>query len=537
LFKRTHPDPAVPAVAEGSDAPQEPDAAELAAGPKAAIETAPADGANEPKRSRRSRAERRQSSRARDRPLIGLDIEPGLLVAVKSRLDGHVVVERAAYAPIGLDIVRDGEVNNVEELATALRELFKTSGLDRRVRIGIANQRIMMRRIELPPLTEANEIDQAVRFQAQDELPMPLESVVLDYRSLGILDGEAGPRLNVLLVAARRDMVERVLQASRLAGLQPEGIDLAAFGMVRALRPADGGAREQILYLSIGAFTNLAISHGSTCEFTRVIAAGVEQIAANVASRCAITLVEARTLLSSVGAESVAPVAPAPQPAQALAQDPSSAVSGHLESEPESIAEPAAPSDPPTIEFDSVLPAPPSSSIDPEPSVAQEPSTRSEFEPSPPQTPPTREFGSEPLPPPSTSIEFQPSPPPPIVVNPTPAPAMPTIGMAPTVAAALVTDPDQIARVALAEGIRRIADEVRNSLDFYLASQGDEPLTRGVLCGPALDIPGFEVALSRELGIQLLRGEVALASPDAAGDVPLSLLAVAAGLSVTEGPQ
>jgi len=108
---------------------------------------------------------------------------------------------------------------------------------------------------------------------------------------------------------------------------------------------------------------------------------------------------------------------------------------------------------------------------------------------------------------------------------------------APVSTPAPASEQAHIARVALGDGVRRIAAEVRNSLDFYLAAQREEPVTRAVLCGPALEIPDFELALSRELGIDVARGEVALASPGAAGNVPTSLLAVAAGLSVPEGPQ
>jgi Tfp pilus assembly PilM family ATPase len=97
-------------------------------------------------------------------------------------------------------------------------------------------------------------------------------------------------------------------------------------------------------------------------------------------------------------------------------------------------------------------------------------------------------------------------------------------------------DPAEAARTALIEGIRRIAVEVRNSLEFYVA-QGREPVTRAVLCGPALQIEGFDAALSRELGIPVTQGTVALASPRSAGSVPRGMLAVAAGLSVIEGPQ
>jgi type IV pilus assembly protein PilM len=412
----------------------------------------------------------------RDATIVGLAIEPGLLVAAKSHLNGRVVVERAAFAPIGIDVVRDGEVNDVPALVEALAELFRSSKLDRRVRIGIANQRIMMRRLELPPLTDPGEIEQAVRFQAQDEIPMPLDSVVLDHFALGLDQGPSGQRLQVLLVAARRDMVERVLQAARLAGLQPDGVDLAAFGMIRALRPANAGSTENILYLSIGGLTNLAIGRGRICEFTRVIPWGVEQIAGDVAARCGVPLDDARRLLVQSGG----PLLPEPAPAQASAPG-------------EPVAEFPSPEQPFTAP--ATLESPLSAVPPPDVGAAG--------------------FGA--FSPASTTPSAEPTslmagPPPPEV------------------------DTEQVIRTALGDGIRRIASEVRHSLDFYLAGQSDNPVTRALLCGPALEIRGFAEGLARELGITVVRGEVALASPGAAGNVPLSILPVAAGLSVPEGP-
>jgi type IV pilus assembly protein PilM len=388
--------------------------------PSAASGTAPEASSAPADASRRRRGVSRPQ---RTRTLVGLEIEPGQLIAVQSRLNGHVVVERAAGTPIAANLVRDGEVTDVDALSAALAELFDGSGLDRRVRIGIANQRIVMRQIELPPITDAKELDSAVHFQAQNEIPMPIESVVLDYHPLGIEDTPAGPRMQVLLVAARRDMVERMLLAARQAGLRPEGVDLAAFGMIRALRPSDSADGEQILYLSIGGLTNLAIANGSTCQFTRVITTGVEQIVAEVAATAGVPLSDARRLIASAGAGG---------------------------GESAEAASPAVPASDDTV-------------------------------------------------------------------------------------AAGGADHDQIARLALADGIRRIAAEVRNSLDFHLSSHGNVPVSRAVLTGPALDVSGFDLALGRELGLPLIRGEVALASPGAAGHVPMSRLAVAAGLSVSEG--
>jgi type IV pilus assembly protein PilM len=359
----------------------------------------------------------------RTRNVVGLEIEPGQLIAVQSRINGHVVVERAAGKPIAPNLVRDGEVSDVAGLSEALKELFDGSGLDRRVRIGIANQRIVMRQMELPPITDPKELRNAVYFQAQDEIPMPIDSVVLDYHTLGVSETPAGPRMQVLLVAARRDMVERMLLAARQAGLRPEGVDLAAFGMIRALRPADCGEDEQVLYLSIGGLTNLAIARGATCQFTRVITTGVENIVAEVAATAGVPLADARRLVAVVAAEGDA------------------------------------------------------------------------------------------------------------------AAESPDVPRSADVVAAASADHREVARTALSDGIRRIASEVRNSLDFHLSSHGEGAVSRAVLTGPALDLPGFDVALGRELGLTLARGVVDLASDTAAGHVPMSRLAVAAGLSLVEGPQ
>ncbi|HEX4035883.1 MAG TPA: type IV pilus assembly protein PilM [Solirubrobacteraceae bacterium] len=364
---------------------------------------------------------------SRSRPLVGLEIEPGQLIAAQSRVNGHVVVERAAGKPIPANIVRDGEVSDVAALTTALEELFEGSGLDKRVRIGIANQRIVMRQMELPPITDPKELQNAVYFQAQDEIPMPIDSVVLDFHTLGIADTTQGPRMQVLLVAARRDMVERMLEAARAAGLRPEGVDLAAFGMIRALRPLDAAEGEQVLYLSIGGLTNLAIATGATCQFTRVITTGIEHIVAEVAANAGVPLADARRLVAGAGPESAESAGEA------------------------SVSVP--------------LTASPSSKV---------------------------EQG----------------------------------------------DNDAVARAALSDGVRRIAAEVRNSLDFHLASaHGAGAVTRAVLTGPALDVPGFDLALGRELGLTLDRGAVEVANEATAGHVPMSRLAVAAGLSVPEGPQ
>jgi type IV pilus assembly protein PilM len=101
-------------------------------------------------------------------------------------------------------------------------------------------------------------------------------------------------------VAARREMIDRVLQAVRSAGLRPEGIDLSAFAMVRALHRADT-SQEQVLYMAIGGLTNVAVAQGTSCRFTRASGTGLETMAVELAERRQLTLEHARGWLVHVG--------------------------------------------------------------------------------------------------------------------------------------------------------------------------------------------------------------------------------------------
>ena len=238
----------------------------------------------------------------RESIIVGLEIEPAAVHAAAVTVNGKVEIRDAAVSPLEAGIVRDGEVHDVEGLADALRALYaEHKGLSKKVRIGVANQKIVVRILELPPITDQKELAAAVRFSAQDQIPMPLDSAVVDFHPLGIVETEAGSRQRVLIVAARRDMIDRVVSACRAAGLRPEGVDLSAFAMIRALYRTTGNDTEPVLYLSIGGLTNLAVAEGPTCLFTRVVGGGLEAIALELAERKALTLEHARGWLTHVG--------------------------------------------------------------------------------------------------------------------------------------------------------------------------------------------------------------------------------------------
>jgi type IV pilus assembly protein PilM len=245
--------------------------------------------------------------------VVGLEVEAGSVAAVEARLDDGVPrVIKAGVQPLAPEAFRDGEVAEPEAVAAALRTLFDSHGLSRKVRLGIANQRLVARTLRLPAIEDPAELDAAVRFTAQEQIAMPLEEAVIEHRVVGgaAADGEGPAQIDVMVVAARRDMIRASLAPLRAADLEPVGVDLSAFGMIRALAdgvvevPADGGLpgpRPATLYCHLGDVANLAVARGRSCLFTRVSPVGLEDIAGGLVSTTGLSPEHAAMWLSYVG--------------------------------------------------------------------------------------------------------------------------------------------------------------------------------------------------------------------------------------------
>lgn len=418
--------------------------------------------------------------------LVGLDIQPGYIAAVQAKVNGSIVVEHAVGAPLPVDVVREGEVLDEQVLTEALRELFSDGRLSKRVRLGIANQRTVLRTLELPPVTDSKELAAAVRFQAEDQVPMPLGNAVLDFQSLGMVDTPSGPRQRVIVVAAQRDMVERLLSAVRAAGLRPEGVDLSAFALIRSLYRANTDGEGRVLYLNVGGLTNMAIADGTICRFTRVVGGGLEAMATEVAERRQIPVIEARVLLSVVSLIDPPELAAVAEPETEVLSE---ATDFEFDAaEPEDLG----------VDFqEDFAPDPTPGALEPW-QLAQAAHDAPE-EPEPPTEPA------------------------PVVSDPTPQARV-----------AEPTPADADVRAVLENGIHEIVSEVRNSLDFHRSQDGGGHVSHVVLSGPALEIPGFADLLEADLGIAVHSETVHLSDPNAYGAVSAQHLAIAAGLAAEE---
>lgn len=247
--------------------------------------------------------------------IVGLDIEAGSVAAAEVRANGAIQVAAAAIEPLAAGAFHEGEVVDADSLAQALKSCFSKNKLSKRVRLGIGNQRVVVRTLRLPAIEDHKEMEAAVRFQAQEQIPMPLDQAVLEHQVIGGVPSEEGeaPQLDVVVVAARRDMVSSFLEPIRRAGLEPVGIDLSAFGMIRALvgvDPIDEGSQasgapsapsDAVLYCSVGDVMNLAVARGRSCLFTRVSNIGLESVSGRVASETGLTAEHAAQWLAHVG--------------------------------------------------------------------------------------------------------------------------------------------------------------------------------------------------------------------------------------------
>jgi Tfp pilus assembly PilM family ATPase len=174
------------------------------------------------------------------RGIVGLDLDGQFLAAVQTSGDG---VSRAVSTELAPGIIVDGEVTDVAALSEAIKDFFKAHNLPRRVNLGVSNQQIVVRHLELPKIENPDELAAAVRFQASEAIAMPLDEVVMDHQVVSEYVNQDG--------AARLRIV------------------VDAFALVRTLALPSDSAENSRVYCHLGGVTNLAIALGSICVFTR----------------------------------------------------------------------------------------------------------------------------------------------------------------------------------------------------------------------------------------------------------------------------
>ncbi|MDX6398678.1 MAG: type pilus assembly protein PilM [Gaiellaceae bacterium] len=236
--------------------------------------------------------------------VVGLKIGGSQIAAARiNNSNGSHELVQAVREPLEQGIVVGGELRDPEALALALKDFFARHKLPKRaVRLGIANNRIGVRTFDVLGIDDPKQLANAIRFRAQEVLPIPIEEAVLDYQVLSeSVNAEGQPVRRVLLVVAYRELVDRYVYACRKAGIQVVGIDLEAFALLRAVSephdPVPGSERGAVVAVSVGHDrSTFAVSDGRVCEFTRVLEWGGAALNVAIARELDISPSEAEPL-------------------------------------------------------------------------------------------------------------------------------------------------------------------------------------------------------------------------------------------------
>ncbi|HXY46036.1 MAG TPA: type IV pilus assembly protein PilM [Acidimicrobiales bacterium] len=181
--------------------------------------------------------------------------------------------------------VVDGAIADVPAVVAAIQRCLSEGNFAaKEVHLGIAGLRAITRELDMPHVPDS-ELDSAVRLQALDVIPFPVDKTVMSARPLEELTGPDGTAIRrVLLAAAHRDLVDPLLDAVQAAGLTPISIDLTSTALIRALYDpsASLGGPEAIVAIGAG-LTTVIVHEEGVPHFVRTIAEGGDTITAAIA--------------------------------------------------------------------------------------------------------------------------------------------------------------------------------------------------------------------------------------------------------------
>ena len=212
--------------------------------------------------------------------VVGLDIGTSAVRAaeVSSGKNG-LTLSKFGQVALPAGSVVDGEIRDAGSVSQAIATLFKRNKIsNKKVVVGVANQRVVVRQVDLPYLEE-KDFRASLKFQVAEHIPMPVDEAEIDYQILADYEtAESGRMMRVLLVAAATDMVEQFVDTVASAGLRPAGVDLIPFAVARAVSDAARGevgidGAEAIVDVGAGV-TNVMVHQNGEAQFVRILLTG-----------------------------------------------------------------------------------------------------------------------------------------------------------------------------------------------------------------------------------------------------------------------
>ena len=204
--------------------------------------------------------------------VIALDVGASKLVLAEFRAVKPQGLELVSYAVSPLGVDADSTPDPSAYIVAGIRDALRESGIrPGAVALSISGQMVFPRYVKLPPVT-TDKIAQIVRYEAQQNVPFPIDEVVWDYQLVGQEIGE----LSVLLVAVKGDLVKNLTDCVEAAGLDPILVDVSPLALYNTVRYNYADLSGCTMILDMGArSTNVVFVEGTRIFSRSIPVAGI----------------------------------------------------------------------------------------------------------------------------------------------------------------------------------------------------------------------------------------------------------------------
>ncbi len=240
--------------------------------------------------------------------LIGLDIG-SRTIKIAEVVDKKTSQIFKSFHTINIEpgIIEEGTVKDPETVSKSIRELFKEAKLkEKNVAISIGGYSVIVKKINVQNMTE-DELQETIHFEAEQYIPFDISDVNLDFQILG--ESEHNPnQMSVLLVAAKKEMINEYINLVQMTGLNVCIIDVDAFALQNIFEFSYDPGDENIALIDIGASkTSLNILKNNSSVFMRDVSLGCGQINEKIAALTECSLAEAEEIKHSGQSDIISP--------------------------------------------------------------------------------------------------------------------------------------------------------------------------------------------------------------------------------------
>ena len=209
---------------------------------------------------------------AKVKSIIGCEISTNEIRAVELAKDnGEYKILAMGYMPLEEGVVEEGFIRDADRFNSAITQLIASGNFQTTdVAIAVNNENVLMRFASFPKV-DNDKLRNMVLLQAQEFIPIPIQEMEVDYVVAGeTTDDDNNPQTNVMLIAARRQMLEGYINIFTASKLQIQDIDSSLLAYCRGLNEICDGAKYGIVNL-VDDVLNYIVVHGNEISMVRSI--------------------------------------------------------------------------------------------------------------------------------------------------------------------------------------------------------------------------------------------------------------------------